>query len=157
MIHRLQEYDDVELSRVGLRMMVRHSWYLSPELASLALFSNHVHDEVKVQLVAGMQQDRGRHLLTKLPGSLNELHASLSFFEISRLDSSFLKTPVNTWSSDLSNIEGQRFARHLACVNDVAERGIQLIQQFKRRGPKAMPTTSGRAASETLQYYSNYV
>ena len=114
LIHRLQEYDDVELSRVGLRMMVRHSWYLSPELASLALFSNHVHDEVKVQLVAGMQQDRGRHLLTKLPGSLNEFHASLSFFEISRLDSSFLKKTVNTWSSDLSYIEGQRFARHFA-------------------------------------------
>ena len=122
----------MELSRVGLRMMVRHSWYLSPELASLALFSNHVHDEVKIQLVAGMQQDRGRHLLTKLPGSLNELHASLLFFEISRIDSSFLKKAVSTWSSDLSYIEGQRFARHLACVNDVAERGIQLIQQFNR-------------------------
>ena len=36
LIHRLQEYDDVELSRVGLRVMVRHTWYLSPELASLA-------------------------------------------------------------------------------------------------------------------------
>ena len=57
LIHRLQKYDDVELSRVGLLMMVRHSWYLSPELASLALFSNHVDNEVKVQLVAGMQQD----------------------------------------------------------------------------------------------------
>ena len=123
LINRLQEYDDVELSRVGFRMMVRHSWYLSPDLASLALFSNYVHDEVKVQLVAGMQQDRGGHLLTKLPGSLNELHASLSFFEISRLDSSFLKKHVNTWSSDLSYIEGQRFARHLACVNDVAHVG----------------------------------
>ena len=53
LIHRLQEYNDVELSRVGLRMMVRHSWYLSQELI--------------VQLVAGMQQDRGSHLLTKLP------------------------------------------------------------------------------------------
>ena len=38
LIHRLQEYDELELSRVGLRMMVRHSWYLSPELALLALF-----------------------------------------------------------------------------------------------------------------------
>ena len=105
---------------------------------------------------SGMQQDRDRHLLTKLPGSLNELHASLSFFEISRLDSSFLKKPVNTWSSDLSYKEGQRFARNLAHVNDVAERGIQLIQQFNRSS-KAMHTTSGRAASETLQYYSYYV
>ncbi|KAI6658846.1 hypothetical protein LOD99_15171 [Oopsacas minuta] len=79
LIHRLQEYDDVEMSRVGLRMMVRHSWHLSPELASLALFSNHVHDEVKVQLVAGMQQDRGRHLLTKLWDSFNELHHHCHF------------------------------------------------------------------------------
>ena len=64
LILRLQDYYDVELSRIGLRMMVRHSWYLSPELASLVLFSNNVHDEVKVKLVAGMQQDRGRHLLS---------------------------------------------------------------------------------------------
>ena len=29
LIHRLLEYNDLELSRVGLRMMVRHSWYFS--------------------------------------------------------------------------------------------------------------------------------
>ena len=86
----------MELSCVGLRMMVRHSWYLSPGLASLALFSNEVPDEVKAQLVAGMQKDRGSHLLTKLPDSLNELQASLSFFEITRLDTSFLKTSVES-------------------------------------------------------------
>ena len=122
----------MELSRVGLRMMVRHSWYLSPELASLALFSNKVPDEVKAQLVARMQQDRGSRLLTNLPDSVYKLQASLTFCEISRLDTSFLKTPVESWSSDKRYIEGKHFARHLACVNDVAERGIQLIQQFNK-------------------------
>ena len=79
-----------------------------------------------------MQQDRGSHLLTKLPDSVNELQALLSFFEISRLDTFFLKTPVESWSSDNSYIEGKHFARHLDCVNDVGERGIQLIQQFNK-------------------------
>ena len=66
LIHQLQEYNDVELSRVGLRMMVRHSWYHSPELAPLALLSKHVLNELKGQLVAGEQQDRGSHVLTNL-------------------------------------------------------------------------------------------
>ena len=132
LIHRLQGYDDVELSCVGLRMMVRHSWYISPELASLALFSNKVPNDIKAHLVAEIQHDRGTHLLTKLPDSLNGLSASLSFFKISRLDTSFLKIPVESWSSDRSYIEGQQYCKNLACLNDVAERGIQLIQQFNK-------------------------
>ena len=77
---RLQEYDDAELSCVGLRMIVRHSWYLSPKLSSLAIFSNHVPDKIKVKLVAGMQQDRGSHLLTKLPGFPSNTSLSLKCF-----------------------------------------------------------------------------
>ena len=32
LINRLHDYDDLELQRVGLKMMARHSWYLSLEL-----------------------------------------------------------------------------------------------------------------------------
>ena len=70
MIHHLQVHDDARLSSVGLRMLDRHSWYISPLLAT---HSNQVPTDVTAQLVAEMQQDRGSHLLTKLTDSLNGL------------------------------------------------------------------------------------
>ena len=39
LIQRLNEYDDAALQSTGLKMMERHSWYLSQELATLLLFS----------------------------------------------------------------------------------------------------------------------
>jgi len=38
LIGRLHYYDDEALRRTSLSMMRRHSWYLSQELATLALF-----------------------------------------------------------------------------------------------------------------------
>ena len=38
LIQRLNELQDAKLQAAGLKMMLRHSWYLSPELATLANF-----------------------------------------------------------------------------------------------------------------------
>ena len=35
LIQRLSDYDDKKLRVAGLKMMEQHSWYLSPELATL--------------------------------------------------------------------------------------------------------------------------
>ena len=39
LIQRLDGYDDAALKTTGLKMMLRHSWYLSQELATVSLFS----------------------------------------------------------------------------------------------------------------------
>jgi len=51
-IQRLKSYDDSDLRNVRLKMMLRHSWYLSPELATLAVFSKQVPDEEKSDLIS---------------------------------------------------------------------------------------------------------
>lgn len=38
LLQRLNGYKDVALQNVGLNIMLRHSWYLSPEQATLVLF-----------------------------------------------------------------------------------------------------------------------
>ena len=48
---RLLQYDDDKLPATGRKMMQRHSWYLSQELASLALFSERLSSDEKKQLV----------------------------------------------------------------------------------------------------------
>ncbi|ESO06295.1 hypothetical protein HELRODRAFT_160458 [Helobdella robusta] len=58
LIQRLHDYDDAVLGSTGLKMMLRHSWYMSPELATLALFSSLLSDKEKTDLVRTIQADR---------------------------------------------------------------------------------------------------
>ncbi|ESO11856.1 hypothetical protein HELRODRAFT_166931 [Helobdella robusta] len=58
LIQRLDDYDDAVLGSTGLKMMLRHSWYMSPELATLALFSSLLSDKEKTDLVRTIQADR---------------------------------------------------------------------------------------------------
>ena len=64
---RLREYDDSELSQAGLKMMRRHSWYVSPELATMVLFSDKINDDAaKAEMVANITDERGPHLSLSL-------------------------------------------------------------------------------------------
>ena len=114
----------------GLNMMKRHSWYLSPELATLALFSDKLSSDIKGHLVATMTEDRGSHLLKSLPDSTKKLIMSRSFFKTSQIDDSFLQMPVQTWSDSPSYNAAATLVKNLAGVNDCSERGGALIQNF---------------------------
>jgi hypothetical protein len=76
LLHRIESYDDNGLKIIGIKMMQRHSWYLSPELATVALFSDKLTNEDKAQLVQNMLPDRGPHLVESLPNNLTELNSS---------------------------------------------------------------------------------
>jgi hypothetical protein len=130
LIQRLEAYDDEALRTTGLNMMKRHSWYLSPELATLALFSDKLTCDVKAQLVLNMTTDRGPHLLKSLPHSVEELSVSRSFFQTLTIDDSFLALPVETWSHTPSYNAAAALVRNLSCVNDCAERGVALMHLF---------------------------
>lgn len=127
---QIRDYDDTELVRVGLKMLKRHSWYVSPEMATAVLFSDKVDDAMKSQLVSTMTNERGPHLVTSLPQTVADLQISTSFFATAQLDSSFLTQPVNQWTDNDAYTTALNFVTNLACVNDCAERGIALIQQF---------------------------
>ena len=132
LIQRLKEYDDKQLSNKGLKMMLRHSWYLSGELATLTLFSDLVSDEQKSNLVLNMKKERSSnlHLLAILPLKLDDLCISYSFFETAKIEDSFLKVPVKDWPYTPSYNKAALFAKNLAWVNDVAEQAVALIQEF---------------------------
>ena len=81
---------------------IQHSWYLSPELTALALFSTQLTNEEKTQIVENITPDRGSHLLTKLPASFSEVHISKTFFEVTQIDDDFLKIPAVEWPATQS-------------------------------------------------------
>lgn len=74
LIQRLKKYDDEALRATGLKMMKRHSWYLSPELSTLSLFSQLVSIDKKAQLVSKMNDERGLHLVKTSPDNIGTLH-----------------------------------------------------------------------------------
>ncbi|ESN93949.1 hypothetical protein HELRODRAFT_180358 [Helobdella robusta] len=100
-LQRLHDYDDAILGSTGLKMMLRHSWYMSPELATLALFSSLLSDKEKTDLVRIIQADRGPHLMKTLPQSFDNLRTSKTFLKTSNIDANFLDVPVENWSDIL--------------------------------------------------------
>ncbi|GBN01657.1 hypothetical protein AVEN_102790-1 [Araneus ventricosus] len=61
---------------------------------------------------------------------LNDLCISHSFFETTKIESSFLTVPVKDWPETPSYKEAAIFAKHLVCVNDVVEQAVALIKDF---------------------------
>ena len=94
------------------------------------MFSQLLSDAEKSQLVSSMTSERSSHLLKTLPSSIAELKASRSFFNTTGVDDSFLDIPVHDWPQSDSNQKAAIVIHNMACVNDVAERGVAQIQMF---------------------------
>ena len=77
-----------------------------------------------------MKHDRGLHLVKPLTLTIGELSISRSFFKTTDIDDSFLYVDANKWSECQSYKTACEFVNNLPCVNDCAERGVALIQNF---------------------------
>ena len=56
---------------------------------------------------------------------------SWMFFKILKLDSSFLPQPINTWKKNPVFIDAKIIIDQIKVVNDAAERGVKLAQDFQ--------------------------
>ena len=130
LINRLQAYSDEAIKKVGLKWMARHSWYLSPELATVAIFSPQLTNSEKQQLVDNIISKRGPHVITELPSSVGLLQISRVFFQTTGIDDSFLNVPVEDWPGMQSFEHARSTVTKLPCTNDCAERGVALIEKF---------------------------
>jgi hypothetical protein len=70
------------------------------------------------------------HVDKNLPQVVSDLRASRSFFDITGLDCSFLHHPADMWPGIASYQEALHIVTNIPCVNDCAERGVALIQEF---------------------------
>ena len=61
---------------------------------------------------------------------------SWMFFKILKLDSSFLPQPIDTWKKNPAFVDAKIIIDHNKVVNDAAERGVKLAQDFQRATPK---------------------
>jgi len=68
----------------------------------------------------------------ELPTSLLSAK-SMMMFKRFGLSTNFLKIDSSEWNTQNDNIQGQQIIRSLKVVNDTAERGVKLMEEFNEK------------------------
>jgi hypothetical protein len=132
------------ISKAASRKLADHLWYLSQKLVGLALFDSSVCCEIKDKMVTAMDKVDGENDPPKRV-KLNEVSSAevenksvadfvtkntKSVFTKLRLPQTFLQLPASQWAENRDYQAAAAIAHTVAVVNDHAERGVALIQQF---------------------------
>lgn len=147
---RLLRYKSVdkEIAAAALQVIRRHIWYLRPQTVVFALFSPSVDEAVKDKMAqklsavavpesypnANVSVDED----TRLPELIDE-QSWLLFTKLGQRDPTWLSTPARTWSDDPQYCLMRDTVTSLKVTNDVAERGIKLIEDFTGSVTKSEP------------------
>jgi len=136
----LKKYEkiDPEVGKAARSVLERHLWYLSDETVGLALFSEQVTSEDKELLVSNLMKEpaerkvRGDAALLKDGVRLGDLATSRTSGLFSRLDmdSTFLSVPPSQWNDVEAYQAAKCRIQQLRVVNDTAERGVKLFEDF---------------------------
>jgi hypothetical protein len=139
-LKQLAQYSNPVIRQAAMTAFSRHLWYLSEVMVGLALFDSDVELEQKKQMVANMQNLEGSEDPPhRLDANGNYTDKQLSSFvttntrsllTILRLPDSFLKLPPEAWNDDKDFQACIEVVGSLKVVNNSAERGVKLIQDF---------------------------
>ena len=143
-----QHSTTVPALQAALKSFRRHQWYLSEILVSLGLFDQSVSDDEKRNMVKNMIEVDGEEdppVRVWIPESAEKTLAdfctsnSMKLFDILQLPKGFLDVDPCHWNENQDFVQARVSVTALRVVNDTAERGVALIQEF---------TKSGRTKSE---------
>ena len=152
MLKTLREYRliDAICSLAAIEAFSRHFWYLTQELVVLVLFSSAVDLEVKAKMLEKLRTHPATSFPTKrfgnyhgkpsfpkqsdidTEGDLSQFIGSDSmfFFSLMCIPHSLLEKPVCLWENDPHYRQAKETVDHLLVVNDSAERGVKLANDF---------------------------
>ena len=131
---------DKEVADAALAVMRRHMAYMRPETVVLSLTSEAVSAEEKAEMALKLLSkpvcDDAEDTILQYVDADSRLAdfvdgSSWLVFQLLKVDASrWLDKPVSTWEADGEYQAFERFVRDLKVTNDVAERGVALIQDF---------------------------
>lgn len=151
---RLFEYEtvDKELSKAVLHKVKNHLWYLSPETVALSLFDDNVTVEEKNEIretILSQPPPDDSNIIHHLTLPLNQLDLlriwklhdfvdenTINFFKRFGISEDFLQKNASEWNNDPIYLDAKKRLSSLEVVNDNAERGIKLIEDFNRFSTK---------------------
>jgi hypothetical protein len=130
------------ISSIALKKFLGHLWYLSEELIAFSFFDNEVSTETKRKMVLaldtlGKEQRLPRASLDAAILCAKGLEDFVSinsrrFFTITGLPCDFLEKDVDEWGTDETYNLGRSIINNIRVTNDIAERGVSLIQEFNK-------------------------
>ncbi|KAK0062645.1 DNA repair protein RAD51 3 [Biomphalaria pfeifferi] len=144
LMRQLLEYPDVNISSVTSKKLGLHLCYISEELVALALFDSRVPAETKKLMLAAMENAAPEHppkrprvetsAFTNSKGLEQFCTAnSMTMFRLLQLQTSFMSKNPSEWDEDETYQCALRTVKGLAVVNDRAERGVALIQDYNKK------------------------
>jgi len=140
----LLRYPQEVISSATSKKLGLHLWYISEELVGLALFDTRVPVEMKRLMLAAMEDPAPDHP-PKRPkvkstaflssGGLEQFCTvnTKRLFQLLVLPQAFLTKDPSEWEKEESFLEALKIVKGLAVVNDRAERGVALIQEFNKK------------------------
>lgn len=127
-------------SLAALNKLCGQLWYLSEELIALAFFDQDVDVMEKRAMVdalshQGTEDPPKRITVDHSEISNKQLHDfvtdnTMNFFHILSIPNSFLSTDPDSWTTNEAYFEAEAVIRELRVVNDTAERGVALMQDY---------------------------
>ena len=150
-IKKLNDYKkyDEKVAETALKKFLNHLWYLSEECVVFSLFDNGLNLEEKRRMAEKlMEKDytenvddeirKKRYMEVKdvpnfickdLPAELFS-PKSIKLFRRFGLSDEFLLVDPVLWENQQSYLQGQQILDSLKVVNDTAERGVKLMEEF---------------------------
>jgi hypothetical protein len=129
------------VAHAATQALMRHLWYLSEVLVGLAFFDTEISGTEKTEMVAALSKTGNDNPAPRVESldesSLSQLtlshfvsRSTNKFFDAMQIEADFLQQDPSNWdSNEQYNISRQR-VQQLKVVNDAAERGVSLIQNF---------------------------
>jgi hypothetical protein len=129
------------VSCAATKTFMRHLWYLSEILVGLAFFDSEVTDTEKGQMVNAMSKPGENHPAPRVEAldestvpqlTLSDFVSTNTrkFFAAMQIETDFLLQDPGTWNSTEHYCISRQKVQQLKIVNDAAERGVSLIQNF---------------------------
>ena len=140
LMQQLLKYPQKAISAATSKKFGLHMWYLSEELAGLALFDSRLPVESKKLILAAMEEDAPDQP-PKRPSLKSDVFLNEKGIEqfcninskrlFDKLDIEIFSSPTE-WDEEKTE-EALKVINGLAVVNDRAERGVALIQEFNKK------------------------
>lgn len=145
--------DDQLVAETAINKFINHLWYLSEECVSLSIFDERISDEGRKSLAQKILMNEihdGEEVKTKLLIKLDDLDYFLNknlplqiitkkskkLFDRFGISQEFLQVDPVHWKDQESYINGRKILKSLRVVNDTAERGVKLMEEFNSKFTK---------------------
>jgi hypothetical protein len=145
LLQRLSSYSKKRpfVAAGAIKKILGHLWYLSEELIAIAFFDPFVSLDEKRDMIIALNTIHGAKnppkRITVKDSDLDSTNLKLSkfvtkqtigFFKILGIRCDFLRTDPAVWCGQNDYKIARSIVENLRVVNDVAERGVALIQKF---------------------------